>query len=84
MTKQLNFDWEMKEGLKIEISALCSEDRNVSLLNTEPENGERYSVKLKSVFYNGQNILPVLEFLKADQLIWDKCFEQCFSLFNEI
>jgi hypothetical protein len=82
-TKQLSFNYQLeKEGITLEVN-FEGTDNEVSFPEMiEPDSAEPYEAELKSVIFNGQNILPILEHLKATDIIWNEAVKVAWSEFN--
>jgi len=82
-TKQISFTYPLeKEGITLEVN-FEGTDNEVSFPEMiEPDSAEPYEADLKSVVFNGQNILPVLEHLEATDKIYQEAVKVAWKEFN--
>ena len=82
-TKQISFDYLLeKEGIVLQVN-FEGIDNEVSFPEMiEPDSAEPYEANLKSVIFNNQNILPILEHLDATDIIYNEAVKVAWSEFN--
>ena len=71
-----------KEKLK-ELGCTFSYNGNVSYLSIIFKDAQPYQVNLKSIMFNNQNILPILEVLKSLDKILDAALEETKNTFEQ-
>jgi len=82
-TKQITFTYNI-EKLNIDLEVNCvGTDNEIPFPEMlEPDSAEPYEVEIKSVMFNSQNILPILEHLEATQLIYNEAIKHCWKEFK--
>ena len=82
-TKQLSFNYPIEDkGIVLEVN-FEGIDNEVPLSEINNfDSTEPYEAELKSVIFNGQNILPILEHLDATDIIWNEAVKVAWSEFN--
>lgn len=82
-TKQISFTYPLeKEGITLEVNFEGTDNEVPFPEMIEPDSAEPYEADLKSVVFNGQNILPVLEHFEATDKIQDEAIRQAWKEFN--
>lgn len=82
-TKQLSFNYQLeKEGINLEVN-FEGIDNEIPLSEClEPDSADPYEAELKSVMFNNQNILLILEHLEATDKIYDEAVKVAWKNFN--
>lgn len=78
----LYFEFETSDGIRLDISAKCEENKNGVILPTSPDESARYEVDIISIDAKTNNILPLLEDKKIMQTLHNECYKRCHDLFH--